>query len=37
MRRLVAEGLLRSERHRGIFVIELTEADVLPADTTQPL
>lgn len=28
MQRLVAEGLLRSERHRGIFVIELTEADV---------
>lgn len=28
MQRLVAEGLLRSERHRGIFVIELTDADV---------
>ncbi|MEZ0362239.1 GntR family transcriptional regulator [Mycobacterium sp. pUA109] len=28
MQRLVAEGLLRSERHRGIFVIELTETDV---------
>ncbi|MBO0864516.1 MAG: GntR family transcriptional regulator, partial [Mycobacterium sp.] len=28
MQRLVAEGLLRSERHRGIFVVELTEADV---------
>jgi DNA-binding GntR family transcriptional regulator len=28
MQRLVAEGLLRSERHRGIFVIELTEADM---------
>jgi DNA-binding GntR family transcriptional regulator len=28
MQRLVAEGLLRSERHRGMFVIELTEADV---------
>lgn len=28
MQRLVAEGLLRSERHRGIFVVEFTEADV---------
>jgi DNA-binding GntR family transcriptional regulator len=28
MQRLVAEGLLRGERHRGIFVVELTEADV---------
>jgi DNA-binding GntR family transcriptional regulator len=28
MQRLVAEGLLRSERHRGIFVIDLTETDV---------
>lgn len=28
MQRLVAEGLLRSERHRGIFVIELTDDDV---------
>ncbi|MGH3534365.1 MAG: GntR family transcriptional regulator [Mycobacterium sp.] len=28
MQRLVAEGLLRSERHRGIFVVELSEADV---------
>ncbi|MGH3633669.1 GntR family transcriptional regulator [Mycobacterium sp.] len=28
MQRLVAEGLVRSERHRGIFVVELTEADV---------
>jgi DNA-binding GntR family transcriptional regulator len=28
MQRLVAEGLLRSERNRGIFVVELTNADV---------
>jgi len=28
MQRLVAEGLLRSERNRGIFVIELTDDDV---------
>jgi DNA-binding GntR family transcriptional regulator len=28
MQRLAAEGLLRSERHRGIFVVELSEADV---------
>ena len=28
MQRLVAEGLLRSERHRGIFVRDLDEADV---------
>lgn len=28
MQRLVAEGLLRSERHRGIFVVELSESDV---------
>lgn len=28
MQRLVAEGLLRSERHRGIFVVELTDEDV---------
>lgn len=28
MQRLVAEGLLRSERNRGIFVIELTDNDV---------
>jgi DNA-binding GntR family transcriptional regulator len=28
MQRLVAEGLLRSERHRGIFVVELTDDDV---------
>lgn len=29
MQRLVSEGLLRSERNRGIFVIELTDDDVL--------
>lgn len=28
MQRLLAEGLLRSERNRGIFVIELTDDDV---------
>lgn len=28
MQRLVQEGLLRSERHRGLFVAELTAADV---------
>jgi DNA-binding GntR family transcriptional regulator len=28
MQRLVAEGLLRSERHRGLFVRDLGEADV---------
>ncbi|WP_028936804.1 GntR family transcriptional regulator [Pseudonocardia spinosispora] len=28
MQRLVAEGLLRSERHRGIFVRDLDDADV---------
>lgn len=28
MQRLVQEGLLRSERHRGLFVIELTPQDV---------
>ncbi|ASU61039.1 GntR family transcriptional regulator [Nocardiopsis dassonvillei] len=28
MQRLVQEGLLRSERHRGLFVRELTPADV---------
>jgi DNA-binding GntR family transcriptional regulator len=28
MQRLVQEGLLRSERHRGLFVIELTPDDV---------
>jgi DNA-binding GntR family transcriptional regulator len=28
MQRLVQEGLLRSERHRGLFVIELEPADV---------
>lgn len=28
MQRLVAEGLLRGERHRGIFVVELTDDDV---------
>jgi len=28
MQRLVSEGLLCSERNRGIFVIELTDADV---------
>lgn len=28
MQRLVAEGLLRSERNRGIFVVELTDDDV---------
>lgn len=28
MQRLVSEGLLRSERNRGIFVIELTDEDV---------
>jgi DNA-binding GntR family transcriptional regulator len=28
MQRLLAEGLLRSERHRGIFVVTLTEVDV---------
>ncbi len=28
MQRLVAEGLLRSERHRGIFVIELSDDDL---------
>ncbi|MEE2039880.1 GntR family transcriptional regulator [Nocardiopsis sp. CT-R113] len=28
MQRLVQEGLLRSERHRGLFVRELTQADV---------
>lgn len=28
MQRLVAEGLLRSERHRGIFVVELSDDDV---------
>lgn len=28
MQRLVAEGLLHSERHRGIFVVELTDEDV---------
>ncbi|SNR76356.1 DNA-binding transcriptional regulator, GntR family [Haloechinothrix alba] len=28
MQRLVSEGLLRSERHRGLFVIELEPADV---------
>src|ERR1700754_1550329 len=28
MQRLVAEGLLRSERNRGIFVRDLGEADV---------
>jgi DNA-binding GntR family transcriptional regulator len=28
MQRLVAEGLLRSERHRGLFVRDLDEADV---------
>lgn len=28
MQRLVQEGLLRSERHRGLFVTELTAADV---------
>ncbi|HET7327932.1 MAG TPA: GntR family transcriptional regulator [Nocardioidaceae bacterium] len=29
MQRLVQEGLLRSERHRGLFVIELDEAGIL--------
>ncbi len=29
MQRLVSEGLLHSIRHRGIFVIELTHADVI--------
>lgn len=28
MQRLVSEGLLRSERNRGIFVVELTDDDV---------
>jgi DNA-binding GntR family transcriptional regulator len=28
MQRLVAEGLLRSERHRGLFVRDLDQADV---------
>lgn len=28
MQRLVAEGLLRSERHRGLFVVTLGQADV---------
>ena len=28
MQRLIAEGLLRNERHRGVFVIELDESDV---------
>lgn len=28
MQRLVAEGLLHSERHRGIFVVNLTDTDV---------
>lgn len=28
MQRLVSEGLLRSERHRGLFVIDLEPADV---------
>ncbi|MGB3662374.1 GntR family transcriptional regulator, partial [Mycolicibacter algericus] len=28
MQRLVAEGLLRSERNRGIFVVELSDDDV---------
>lgn len=29
MQRLVQEGLLRSERHRGLFVIELDEAGII--------
>ena len=29
MQRLVQEGLLRSEPHRGVFVADLTEADLL--------
>jgi DNA-binding GntR family transcriptional regulator len=28
MQRLVQEGLLRGERHRGLFVVDLSEADV---------
>src|ERR1044072_8287587 len=28
MQRLVQEGLLRSERHRGLFVIDMDAADV---------
>lgn len=28
MQRLIQEGLLRNERHRGVFVVELADADV---------
>jgi DNA-binding GntR family transcriptional regulator len=35
MQRLVAEGLLRGERHRGLFVRELASADVLDIYVTR--
>jgi DNA-binding GntR family transcriptional regulator len=35
MQRLVQEGLLRSERHRGLFVIDLEPADVFDIYTTR--
>jgi DNA-binding GntR family transcriptional regulator len=35
MQRLVQEGLLRSERHRGLFVIELEPADVFDIYVTR--
>jgi DNA-binding GntR family transcriptional regulator len=35
MQRLVQEGLLRSERHRGLFVIDLEPTDVFDIYTTR--
>lgn len=35
MQRLVQEGLLRSERHRGVFVIELDEAGIIDVYRTR--
>lgn len=35
MQRLVQEGLLRSERHRGLFVIELDEAGIIDVYRTR--
>src|SRR5579875_1110170 len=35
MQRLAAEGLLRGERHRGLFVRELSDADVLDIYVTR--
>ncbi|SDX71578.1 DNA-binding transcriptional regulator, GntR family [Amycolatopsis xylanica] len=35
MQRLVSEGLLRSERHRGLFVIDLEPSDVLDIYTAR--